>query len=144
MFGANVRQLLVGLSQPSGLSPVGAGAIAKITGADMALTTDQLFTWLVPQPAKFLPRRIVAVRVTGAFNTACAGGIYPAAAKAGTAIVAAGQSWAALTGANTLVDATVVAAATLGVLTTNTVYLALTTGNGIALTADVYLFGDVF
>jgi hypothetical protein len=111
----------------------------SISGADMTLTTDQAFTKLFTGTL-WIPTQIVAVRATGAFGSACAGGIYPAAAKAGTAIVAAGQSWAALTGANTSVLATL---NTQAVQTTILPYLSLTTGNTGALTANIFIYGVV-
>ena len=107
--------------------------------ADMTVATDQSFT-KVGSFTTYVPLNIVANRVSGAFGTACAGGIYSAAAKGGAAIVAAGQSWAALTGANTAVSATIAATAASF---TATPILSLTTGNTGALTADVFVFGVV-
>lgn len=140
--------MLIALSTPAqlnvpGLTPATSGAIAKITGANMTLTTDQLFTWLIPTPSLYIPRRILATRASGAFGVACAGGLYTGAGKTGVNVVLAVQSWAALTGANTYVDASIIALATTNILISPTLYLALTTGNTGALTADIYLWGDV-
>lgn len=105
----------------------------------MTLITDQPLQKLF-DGTLWLPTAIYANRVSGAFGTACAGGIYPTAAKAGTALVAAGQSWAALTGANTSVTATL---AVTSVQTTATLFLSLTTGNTGALVADLFVYGIV-
>lgn len=116
------------------------GLIAYGTGLNMALDTDQALTF-VATPTLWVPTNIIARRVTGAFDTACLGGIYTAASKAGTAIVAAGQSYANLTGAGKIVTATLAAVNGTDVNTSTTLFLSLSTGNSIALTADFYVFG---
>jgi hypothetical protein len=105
--------------------------------ADMTATTDQT-TYQVFSGTLYIPKYIDVLRRSGAFGTACAGGIYTAASKGGSAIVAAGQSYAALTGANKTVPA--------AIAITDTVFsaipiLSLTTGNTGALRADVYIWG---
>lgn len=118
--------------------------VAKITAADLTLATDQVFVWLVsPVPTLYIPRRIIARRVSGAFGVSCLGGVYTAAAKGGTAIVAAAQSWANLTGAGKIVDATLIAGVGTDIVSAALLYLSLTTGNTGALGADVYLFADI-
>ena len=83
---------------------------------------------------------VIAIRKSGAFGTACIGGIYSAATKGGDAIVAATQSWAALTGAGTAVAATIANLLQTKVETA-TPNLSLTTGNTGALTADFFILG---
>lgn len=132
----------VSASNPLPVTVVGGLGVNQklfsISAADMELTTDQQFTKLFTGTL-WIPTQIVAVRASGAFGSACAGGIYTAASKAGTAIVAAGQSWAALTGANTTVLATLATQAGQ----TATPYLSLTTGNTGALTATIYIYGVI-
>jgi hypothetical protein len=106
--------------------------------ADMTVTTDQSFV-RVAGFTNWIPTYIVAIRASGAFGTACAGGIYTAAGGGGTAIVAAGQSWANLTGSGKIVIATLNAGTTDAF--TATPILTLTTGNTGALTANLYVFG---
>ncbi len=111
-----------------------------LRGANMQLPADQQFTKMF-NGALWAPFFIVAARVSGAFSSACAGGIYTAPARGGTAIVAAAQSYANLTGENSLV------VCTLGAITTAftlTPYLNLTTGNGASLIADLYIYGSVY
>lgn len=112
-----------------------------LTGADMQLTTDQSF---VKQGdfTNFVIRRVLALRKTGGATVACAGGIYTAAAKGGTALVANTQSWINLSGAGKIVDATLAAANGTDVQTATPI-LSLTTGSTAAVTADLLIFGDV-
>lgn len=119
----------------------GGRPIARLIGADMTLTTDQAFTFLV-NVTEFVPTKIVGIRRSGAFGVTCAGGVYTAATKGGNAVVAAAQSWANLTGAGKIVDATIAAVVGTDVVA-NALYLSLTTGNTGALTADIYVFGNI-
>lgn len=134
---------IVSVTNPLPVTVVGGSGVNQklfsISAANMAVTTDQAFTKLFTGTL-WIPTQIIAVRVAGAFGVACAGGIYPAASKAGTAIVANSQSYAALTGANTSVLATL---ATQAVQTTVLPYLSLTTGNTGALTANIYIYGVI-
>lgn len=109
------------------------------TNLDMTLTTDQALTKLF-SGTNWATTAIFGVRKSGAFGVSCAGGIYTTTAKGGTAIVAAVQSWAALTGAGTSTQATIAAG---GIQTTAALYLSLTTGNTGALAADIFVCGHV-
>lgn len=114
-------------------------ALFKLTGADMKLTTDQQFT---KQGAftNYIPTYIVGIRKTGGTTGTCAGGIYPSASKAGTAIVANSQNWVALASAGKIVSATL--ASVVGTDAQNaTPYLSLTTGSTAAATADIWIWG---
>lgn len=110
----------------------------SLTTANMNITTDQAFTKLVSFN-NFLVTRIRTVNSSGNLTTA-AGGIYTATAKGGNAIVAAGQTYAALTGSTLGLDLTLAAVGS-GVQTVATLYLSLTTGQGSAMTADFYIIG---
>lgn len=120
-------------------SPQAMQKLFELRNADMAIDTDQQFSKLFGG-TKYMITHVVALRVSGAFNTACAGGIYSAATKGGSALVAAAQSWAGLTGANKSVNATVAAVNGTDVHTT-TPYLSLSTANGAALVADLHIYG---
>ena len=110
-----------------------------LRGADLAVTTDQQFT-RVFSGTNYVVTDVIAARKTGAFGVACLGGVYTAASKAGDALVAAAQSWAALTGAAKAVVATLAAIA--GTATQSaTPYFSLSTGNTGALTADIFIYG---
>jgi hypothetical protein len=110
----------------------------KKIAADMNAVTDQILTkaWDFDD---YLIERIRVVNASISLTTAV-GGIYTAAAKAGIAVVAAGQVYSALTGPTLGVDLTV-APAGLDVLTADNLYLALTTAQGAAASADIYVFG---
>lgn len=110
-----------------------------LRGADMTITTDQAFTKAFGG-TNYVIQAVVVKRVSGAFGTACLGGIYDTAAKGGNALVAATQSYLALTGAGTCTVSTLAAIATTKVESTAPI-LSLTTGNTGALTADHFIFG---
>lgn len=122
-----------------------------LASADLGVTTDQTFTKLCVG-TNYVISGVIFRRTSGAFNTACAGGIYTAAAKGGTALVAAAQSYANLTGANKLVKVDTVtnsanfAAANTTDAQTATPILSLTTANtgGTGtLVATVGIYGYV-
>lgn len=111
----------------------------SLIGANLQITTDQQFTKIFTG-TNYLITNIVAVLETGAVTIACAGGIYPSASKAGTALVAAAQVWTGLTGANAIQVPTLAS-----VISTNaqsaTPYFSLTTGSTGAATANIYIIG---
>lgn len=113
----------------------------ELRNANMQLTTDQQF---IKQFAgtNYVITKIVAVRASGGTTVACAGGIYTAASKAGSALVAAAQSWINLSGANKIVDATLAALIATD-LQSATPYLSLTTGSTAAATANIVIYGIV-
>ena len=115
-----------------------AQLLFQFLGANHAITTDQTFT-KVFSGTIWTPLSITDTWVSGAFNTACAGGIYTAAAKGGTAIVAAGQSYAALTGAGTALNAAIAASGPFSV----TPIFSLTTANSAALTGNLFIWGVI-
>jgi hypothetical protein len=108
-------------------------------GLDFQLNTDQALSKQF-SGTNFLVTRVVAVRKSGAGSVACAGGVYSATAKGGSAVVASTQSWIALD-SGILVNATL--AAITAVLSAGTMYLSLTTGSTAAVTADVFVFGII-
>lgn len=112
-----------------------------LRSADMQSTADQIFTKLF-NGTNYVVSRVVAVRKTGGTSVACAGGIYPAASKAGTALIGVAQSWVALTGAGKIVDATLAAALGTDAQTAIPI-LSLTTGSTAAATADLFIYGYI-
>jgi hypothetical protein len=116
----------------------GTAQCGLLKGANLNTTADQPITLTGNNPNY----RVTAVYVANpsAAVTTAAGGIYTAAAKAGLAVVAAGQAYSGLTsvGPNTagsLISLTVVN----GNLTANPLYFSLTTAEGAARTADIYV-----
>jgi hypothetical protein len=123
---------------------VGAGMLlGRIIGANMNIATDQPFVltnWAALNP--FRITKITAKNASTSLTTA-AGGVYPAASKAGTAIVASAQAYSALSAATIALDLTLAVGTTV-YAKGGAPILSLTTGQGGAATADFYLFGDVY
>jgi len=130
------------------VAPLGGGApvgqttaltkLFVLRGANLNITTDQAFT-KVGSFTRFAVTSILARGLTGNALIA-AGGIYTAAAKGGTAIVAAGQAWGALSALDKVLSLTLAA---LTDAQTATPILSLTTAAGGAATADIHVFGYV-
>jgi hypothetical protein len=107
-------------------------------------STDDQQIVIFSAPAKYIIRRIVATNASISLTTAV-GGIYPAVSKGGTAIVANTQVYSGLSASGKFVDLTVASGYTSGgdVLTVKSIYLSLTTPQGAAATADIYVYGDI-
>lgn len=74
--------------------------------------------------------------------TTAAGGVYSAVAKGGSAVVAAGQVYSALTASTKFLSLTIAAVGTTDIRTESILYLSLTTGQGAPATCDVRVFVD--
>ena len=123
----------------AGAAVGGYGLLASLIGANMNSTADQPFG---PRQFGFIVRRIVVTNASISLTTA-AGGIYTGAAKGGTAIVAAIQTYATLTSPTVSLDLTIAAAAVNTVLSASpSLFLSLTTAQGAAATADFYFYGE--
>jgi len=127
--------------------------IGQLVGANMNVTTDQNIPLIIP--GGYSRYRIEAIYANNASVslTTAAGGIYPAAAKAGVPLVAAGQAYAGLTApgdnaAGSALALTLAAAAATtefnAVQTALGLFLSLTTPQGAAATADFYVYGRLF
>jgi len=117
--------------------------LARLIGANMNITTDQPMTWVAgttPNATNFryVVERILVNNASLSLTTA-AGGIYDTASKAGVIIVAAAQAYATLTAATVGMDLTI--AGTGRVMLAAVPIFSLTTGQGAAATADIYMFG---
>ena len=113
--------------------------LGAIKSANFNDTGDQA----IPIPyAKYIIRQVVVTNASTSLTLA-AGGVYSATSKGGTTIVAAAQVYTALTAASKWIDLTLAAGPTTDTLTSATIYLSLTTGQGGAATADCYVYGDV-
>jgi hypothetical protein len=122
--------------------------IASLRGANFNIATDQPI--LIPQ--QFTAFQLTGVLITNASvsMTTAAGGFYPQASKGGSALVAAATTYALLTSPDLLLSATLTSFALTGRLSANNlgqlngllaIWLSLTTPQGAAATADVYLLG---
>lgn len=114
----------------------------KLIGANFNSTADQAITITSPT-ARYRILQIIVTNASTSLTTA-AGGIYTAAAKGGVQVVTSAQAYSGIT--STAVD-TLANTAILNTTNTNTmvnsvetIYLSLTTPQGGAATADVYVF----
>lgn len=113
--------------------------LGSLRGANFNSTADQAIP-LNSGGFNYIITTIYVTNASGSLTTA-AGGIYDAASKGGNAIVAATQAYSALSASSKLLALTLAA---LGiVLTAQTINLSLTTGQGAAMTADIFVFGKI-
>jgi len=127
---------------PMNHSPGVNQMLGRLLSANMNTTDDQAILWVGPTPNTTLFRyRVDSILVCNASTslTTAAGGVYTGAGKAGVIVVAAAQAYSALTGATLGLDLTIAAAGRA--LLTAPLILSLTTAQGGAATADVYVFG---
>lgn len=112
----------------------------ELLGANMNSTADQPIP--ITAPTGLYDIDSIEVSNASVSLTTAAGGIYPAAAKGGTAIVGSSQAYSTLTAAAAnAAGSTLLLTLASGINTTaynlGTVYLSLTTPQGAAATADV-------
>lgn len=128
--------------------------VGKLIGANMNVTTDQLIPIQVTDDqdlahagyGDFLIEHII-VRNASISLTTAVGGIYTAASKAGTQLVANSQVYSALTAPELFVKLTKANTALTTVFNGTTqpnLYFSLTTPQGAAATADIYVYGVRF
>jgi hypothetical protein len=141
---ANVANLDVMDLLNNGCVPANAGPslLGSFVGLNMNITTDQTLTLNVPTGAYYFLKYAVGRNASTSLTTA-AGGIYTAASKGGTAVVAAGQVYTALTASTLSFALTIVAGQLLVAQTANPLFFNLTTGQGGAATMDLLVYGDV-
>jgi hypothetical protein len=113
------------------------GVLYRLVGANMNATTDQALVRMHGFTAYEI-NNIYALNPSGSCASAV-GGIYTAAAKGGTAVVAASQAYSTLSGTGTNL---ILTTATAGRnRRTEDLILSLTTPHGSAATCDIYVFG---
>lgn len=142
--GHAVKWVTDNVIQDAGVIPAAQRVLATFINADFNSTGDQP----IIIPAAITAFQLTAILVTNATIslTTAAGGFYTAASQGGTPIVAAGQVYTALTNPNLLATLTRTAFAqsarfSNNNLTGNTIYFSLTTPQGVAANADIYLIG---
>lgn len=113
--------------------------LGSLIGADMNSTSDQA---IYLNASKYVIRKIVVTNASTSLTTAV-GGIYTAASKGGTDIVAASQVYTALTSSSKFLDLTLEAEAGTDIFTQMPLYLSLTTPQGAAATADIHIYGEL-
>lgn len=112
--------------------------IAVLRSADMNSVLDQP---IALGTKRYVVRRVVVCGASTSLTTAV-GGIYTSPGKTGTALVPSNQAYTSLTGPTKFLDTALHASMGTDVVVSETVYLSLTTPQGIAATADVYIYGD--
>lgn len=127
--------------------------VAKLIGANMNVTTDQLLPlqilnaddYSITPAGNYMVERILVTNASISLTTAV-GGVYTAASKAGSAIVANSQVYSALTSSVKYVALTLASIALTDVFNaaTQSLYFSLTTAQGAAATADIYVYGRLF
>lgn len=118
--------------------------LGKLISANMNSTDDQRIV-MFSNPSKFILRRIVVTNASISLTTA-AGGVYTAASKGGTAVVASSQAYSSLSASTLFLDLTLSTSGSASTTVKSSVpnlYLSLTTAQGAAATADVYVYGDI-
>lgn len=129
------------MSALGGVTGVGqTGIIGFLKSANMNITTDNTIPLTLAGATKFAVTSILVTNASTSLTTA-AGGVYSAASKGGTAIVAAAQTYSALTTATSLLSLTIAAAGSASTFAVSNLFLNLTSGQGSAATADIYVFG---
>ena len=113
--------------------------LGELIGANMNSTSDQQIV-IFSAPAKYIIRRIVATNASISLTTAV-GGIYTAVSKGGTAVVANSQAYSTLSAGTKFLDLTL--ASNTDYRTATSLYLSLTTPQGAAATADIFVYGDI-
>ncbi len=133
-----------GVIGDAGPQVAGQRVLGVLQNADFNSTNDQPI--VVPSAIQvFQLTGLIITKASGSITTA-AGGFYTGASKSGSAIVAAGQVYSALTNANLLMQATLTAFAnsarfSTANLTANQIFFSLTTPQGVARSADIYAIG---
>jgi hypothetical protein len=118
--------------------------LGKLISANMNSTDDQRIV-MFSNPSKFILRRIVVTNASISLTTA-AGGVYTAASKGGTAVVASSQAYSSLSASTLFLDLTLSTSGSASTTVKSSIpnlYLSLTTAQGAAATADVYVYGDI-
>jgi hypothetical protein len=116
------------------------GLLGSLIGADMNSAADQAIT-IASGVTKYIIRRIVVTNASISLTTAV-GGIYGNLGKTAPVIVAAAQVYSGLTTSAKFIDLTLEAIVGTDILTMTTIYLSLTTPQGAAATASVFVFGE--
>ena len=113
---------------------VGNVLLGKLSSANLNITTDQAITLL---GGNKLITSIMFIN-SSETPTLAAGGFYTGAGKTGTVLVSTGQVYTALVASLSL-NVTIA----LNYVTGTVIYFSLTTGNGTACTADIFVYGQL-
>ena len=113
--------------------------IGVLKGANLNVTTDQAIA--IASASKYQITQITVTNSSGTPSLA-AGGFYTATSKGGINIVAATQVYSGLTAVTKFMNVALLAVLTTDIRSESTIYFSLTTAQGAAMTADIYIFGN--
>ncbi len=109
--------------------------LGKIISANMNSTGDQV---IAIGASKYYVDKVIVTNASTSLTLAV-GGLYTATSKGGSQVIGNTQIFSALTASTKILLLT--SLITGDVLTVSQLYLSLTTGQGSAATADIYLYG---
>lgn len=124
---------------PAGIPPNLSQVLGSLRSANMNSTADQAIP-IRAAITKFTVSTILVTNCTGTLTIA-AGGIYPAASKGGTPLVAAAQAYSALTTSAIILPTTLAGTVATTAYTVSSLFLSLTTGAGSAAVCDFFVIG---
>lgn len=137
-----------GVIQDGGALSAAQQVLASIRSVNFNTTVDQPIA--IPQRVTAFQLNGIVITNASVSLTTAAGGFYPAASKGGTPIVSAAQAYSTLTTSAKLLQATLASfgsttrfsSANLGTIGgLLNIWFSLTTAQGVAAIADVYLVG---
>lgn len=123
------------------LKALGNVLLGEITAADMNTTADQAID-IVAGVTKWVPTAFVFFDASVSLTTAV-GGVYSAASKGGTALLAASQVYSSLTSAEKRLQAAAAAAGSGQYWTGSQAFFSLSTPQGSASTCRVQMYGQI-
>jgi hypothetical protein len=126
-------------SLSAGITTGVPGLIGSLKGANLNVTTDQAIDVQLGGTKYYITRILITNATTT--PTSAVGGFYTASSKGGSAIVASSQAYSSLSTVSKVLSATL--AITDTSFSVSTIYLSLTTGAGVACTADIYIYGEL-
>jgi len=124
--------------QNGAVTVTGPVLLGKRLGTNFNSTADQA---IAIGSSKYIIRRVIVNNASVSLTTAV-GGLYTAVSKGGTVVVPAAQGYTFLTSATQTMDAVLNNTVTDTTLTALTLYISLTTAQGAAAIADVYVMGE--
>ena len=123
------------------LSPPPQNLLGYLLQANFNATTDQIIP--ITTKWKYRPTKILVTNTTVPGMNTAVGGVYTGAGKTGTVLVANTQVYTGLTNSATALELTL--NAPTAVLPVNTqMIFSLTTAQGLAALADIYVFGESY
>jgi len=129
--------------------PIPTNVLASLRGANFNITGDQPI--LIPATVSAFSIAKIIITNASVNLTTAVGGFYPQSAQGGTPIVAASQTYTALTTINGLMLATLAAYGSSTRFSSNilgsiggqlALYFNLTTAQGVSAVADIFVIGD--